>query len=142
MRGVNKAIIVGALGGDPEVRYLPSGGAVTNISVATTQSWMDKTTGQKQEKTEWHKVCAFGAIAEVMAKYLTKGSKVYIEGQLETKKWQDQSGADRYTTQINCREMQMLGGGSRGSEPVAPPSPSPEPATADSVAEQFDDIPF
>lgn len=107
-RGINKVIIVGNLGNDPEHRVLPSGGAVTNLSIATSESWKDKQTGQPQERTEWHRVVFFNRLAEVAAEYLRKGSKVYVEGALRTRKWQDQSGQDRYTTEIVANEMQML----------------------------------
>jgi single-strand DNA-binding protein len=106
-RGVNKAIVVGNLGNDPESNELPSGGAVTNISVATSESWKDKS-GQKQERTEWHRVVFFNRLAEIAKEYLKKGSKVYIEGSLRTRKWQDNQGQDRYTTEIVASEMQML----------------------------------
>lgn len=109
MAGVNKAIIIGNLGGDPEVRYLPSGEAVCNFTVATSESWKDKQTGEQKELTEWHRVSFFGRIAEVCGEYLRKGSKVYVEGSLRTRKWQDQSGTDRYTTEIKGQSMQMLG---------------------------------
>lgn len=108
-KGINKAIIVGHCGKDPEIRYTPSGAAVTTISVATTESWKDKD-GNKQEKTEWHRVVFFGRLAEIAGEYLRKGSQVYVEGKLRTNKWQDQSGQDRYTTEILANEMQMLGG--------------------------------
>lgn len=107
-RGVNKAIIVGNLGQDPEIRYAQSGAAIANISVATSESYNDKNTGQKVEKSEWHRIVAFGKLAEIMGEYLRKGSKVYIEGKLQTRKWQDQNGQDRYTTEIVANEMQML----------------------------------
>jgi single-strand DNA-binding protein len=109
-RGINKVIIVGNVGGDPETRYMPSGSAVTNLTVATNETWKDKQTGEKKERTEWHRVSAFGKLAEIMAEYLRKGSQVYIEGKLRTRKWQDKSGNDRYTTEIVADEMQMLGG--------------------------------
>ncbi len=109
-RGVNKAIIVGNLGGDPETRYMPSGGAVTNFTVATNESWKDKQTGEQKERTEWHRVAMFGRLAEIAAEYLRKGSQVYIEGKIRTRKWQGQDGQDRYTTEIIADEMQMLGG--------------------------------
>ena len=109
-RGVNKVIIVGNLGGDPETRYMPSGSAVTNLTVATNESWKDKQTGEQKERTEWHKVAMFNRLAEIAAEYLRKGSQVYIEGKLRTRKWQDQSGQDRWTTEIIADEMQMLGG--------------------------------
>ena len=107
-RGINKVILVGNLGNDPETRYLPSGGAVTNISVATSDSWKDKQSGQLQERTEWHRIVFFNRLAEIAAEYLKKGSKVYLEGSLRTRKWQDKSGQDRYTTEIVAGEMQML----------------------------------
>ena len=108
-RGVNKVILVGNLGGDPETRYMPSGGAVTNITVATSETWKDKQSGQQQERTEWHRVVFFNRLAEIAGEYLRKGSKVYLEGALRTRKWQDkQSGQDRYTTEIVASEMQML----------------------------------
>src|SRR5210317_459432 len=107
-RGINKVILVGNLGNDPEHRMLPSGGAVTNISIATSEAWKDKNTGQQQERTEWHRVVFFNRLAEIAAEYLRKGSKVYVEGALRTRKWQDQSGQDRYTTEIVASEMQML----------------------------------
>ncbi|WP_043320831.1 single-stranded DNA-binding protein [Microbulbifer sp. HZ11] len=108
-RGVNKVILVGNLGGDPETRYMPSGGAVTNITVATSETWKDKQSGQQQERTEWHRVVFFNRLAEIAGEYLRKGSKVYLEGSLRTRKWQDKnSGQDRYTTEIVAAEMQML----------------------------------
>jgi len=113
-RGVNKVILVGNLGGDPEVRYLPSGGAVTNVTIATSESWKDKQTGQQNERTEWHRVVFFNRLAEIAGEYLRKGSQIYIEGSLRTRKWQDQSGQDRYTTEIVASELQMLG--SRGGD--------------------------
>ena len=117
MSGVNKVIIIGNLGLDPEVSYLPSGGAVANIALATSESWKDKQTGQKQERTEWHRVVFFNRLAEIAGEYLKKGSKVYIEGSLRTRKWQDkQTGADRYTTEIVAREMQMLDGKQGGQQ--------------------------
>lgn len=112
-RGVNKVILVGNLGQDPEVRYMPNGGAVTNITLATSESWRDKQTGENKEITEWHRVVLFGKLAEVAGEYLRKGSQVYIEGQLRTRKWQDQSGQERYTTEVVVNvggTMQMLGG--------------------------------
>ena len=153
-RGVNKVIIVGNLGQDPEVKYMPSGQAVCNISVATTDSWSDKASGEKQEKTEWHRVVFFRRLAEIAGEYLKKGSQVYIEGRLQTRKWQDQSGAEKYTTEIIANEMQMLGGrggGASGGGFDAPPaagegygSSSSAPAkSAPSTADDFDDdIPF
>lgn len=113
-RGINKVIIVGNLGGDPEVKYMPSGDAVANLTVATSESWRDKTTGEQKEKTEWHRVAIFGKLAEIAGEYLRKGSQVYLEGQLQTRKWQDQQGNDRYSTEVVLQGfngvMQMLGG--------------------------------
>jgi single-strand DNA-binding protein len=109
-RGINKVILVGNLGADPETRYMPSGSAVTNLSVATSESWKDKQTGEQNERTEWHKVVMFDRLAEIAAEYLRKGSQVYIEGKLQTRKWQDRDGNDRWTTEIRASEMQMLGG--------------------------------
>ncbi|SON50693.1 single-stranded DNA-binding protein [Vibrio tapetis] len=113
-RGINKVILVGNLGNDPEIRYMPNGNAVANITIATSESWRDKATGEQREKTEWHRVALFGKLAEVAGEYLRKGSQVYIEGQLQTRKWQDQSGQDRYTTEVVVQGfngvMQMLGG--------------------------------
>jgi single-strand DNA-binding protein len=113
-RGVNKVILVGNLGKDPEMKYTASGAAIANITIATSESWNDKQTGEKQEKTEWHRVVFFRRLAEIAGEYLRKGSQVYIEGKLQTRKWQDQNGQDRYTTEIVANEMQMLG--SRGGE--------------------------
>lgn len=116
-RGVNKVILIGNLGADPESRYLPSGSAVANITLATSESWRDKQTGQQQERTEWHRVVFFNRLAEIVGEYLKKGSKVYVEGSLRTRKWQDKEGRDQYTTEIVANEMQMLdsrGGGGGG----------------------------
>ena len=138
MRGVNKVIVVGNLGQDPETRYLPSGDAVTNISIATSEKWKDKQTGEQKERTEWHKVVMFKRLAEVAAEYLRKGSQVYVEGKLRTNKWQDKNGNDRYTTEIVADQMQMLGG-KGNAEPRAPQTPSqPQPGPDDFD----DDIPF
>ncbi len=115
MASINKVIIVGNLGNDPEVKYMPSGGAVTNVSIATTDKYKDKNSGEMVEKTEWHRVVFFNRLAEIVGEYLRKGSQVYIEGKLQTRKWQDQSGQDRYTTEIVAREMQMLGGRASGA---------------------------
>ena len=104
-RGINKVILVGNLGQDPDTRYMPSGGAVTNFSIATSESWKDKQTGEQKERTEWHKVAMFGRLAEIGAEYLRKGSQVYIEGSLRTRKWQDRDGNDRYTTEVIANEM-------------------------------------
>lgn len=125
-RGVNKVILVGNLGNDPETRYMPSGGAVTNISVATSEVWKDKQTGQPQERTEWHRVVFFNKLAEIAGEYLRKGSKVYVEGTLRTRKWQDQSGQDRYSTEVIANEMQMLdsrGGGGGDGGGMSRPDP-------------------
>ena len=108
-RGINKVILVGNLGKDPETRYMPSGSAVTNLTLATSESWKDKQSGEQQERTEWHKIAMFGRLAEIAAEYLRKGSQVYIEGKLRTRKWQDKEGKDRWTTEIVADEMQMLG---------------------------------
>ena len=116
-RGVNKVILVGNCGQDPEMKHMPSGSAVTNISLATSETWKDKQSGQQQERTEWHRVVFFNRLAEIVGEYVKKGSKVYVEGRLQTRKWQDQSGQDRYTTEIVANEMQMLdsrGGGDGG----------------------------
>ena len=117
-RGINKVILIGNLGQDPDTRYMPSGGAVTNLRVATNESWKDKQTGEQKEKTEWHNVAMFGRLAEIAAEYLRKGSQVYVEGRLQTRKWQDRDGNDRYTTEVVANEMQMLGG--RGGGGAAP----------------------
>lgn len=109
-RGINKVILVGHLGKDPETKYMPSGGAVTNVTLATSESWKDKTSGEKQEKTEWHRVVFFNKLAEIAGEYLKKGSQVYVEGSLRTRKWQNKEGVDQYTTEIVANEMQMLGG--------------------------------
>lgn len=118
--GINKVILIGNLGNDPEIRYMPNGGAVANITVATSESWRDKNTGEQREKTEWHRVAIFGKLAEIAGEYLRKGAKVYIEGQLQTRKWQDQNGQDRYTTEVVVQgfngTMQMLGGRHGGDQ--------------------------
>ena len=132
MASVNKVILIGNLGKDPEVRYLPSGDAVANISIATTETWKDKG-GEKQEKTEWHRVSMFSKLAEIAGEYLKKGSQVYIEGRLETRKWTDKEGHERYTTEIRADRMQMLGSRSGGSERMAPPEDDP-PARATTAA--------
>jgi len=152
-RGVNKVILVGNLGRDPEIKYTASGAAIANVTIATSESWNDKQTGEKVEKTEWHRVVAFQRLAEIMGEYLRKGSQVYIEGKLQTRKWQDQSGQDRYTTEVVANEMQMLGG--RPSDAGAPSqagggggfrkSPEPQKAPAQPAADNDfadDDIPF
>ena len=157
-RGVNKVILVGNLGNEPEHRVLPSGGGVTNISIATSESWKDKNTGEMQERTEWHRVVFFNRLAEIAAEYLRKGSKVYVEGSLRTRKWQDQSGQDRYSTEVIANEMQMLdsrnmaqvSGFSGGAPAMAPAAPAAAaggfaPATAPAAPPADfpeDDIPF
>lgn len=143
-RGINKVIIVGNLGQDPETRYMPSGGAVTNVSVATSEAWKDKETGQPQERTEWHKVVFFNKLGEIAGQYLKKGSKVYVEGSLRTRKWQGQDGQDRYTTEIVASEMQMLDSRETGSQDSAKPqSPPPaQDAPSQGFADFDDDIPF
>jgi single-strand DNA-binding protein len=152
-RGVNKVILVGNLGKDPEVRYMPNGNAVANITLATSESWKDKTSGEQQEKTEWHRIVMFRRLGEIAGEYLKKGSQVYIEGKLQTRKWQDNSGNDRYTTEIVASEMQMLGGrgggGSAGfssdsapSQSQSPSQSAPAPAAAAAGGEFDDDIPF
>ncbi|MHB8346582.1 MAG: single-stranded DNA-binding protein [Acidiferrobacterales bacterium] len=108
-RGINKVILVGHLGKDPEVRYSPNGGAIANITLATSESWKDKTSGEKQERTEWHRIVFFGRLAEIAGEYLKKGAQIYVEGRLQTRKWQDKEGKDRYTTEIVAGDMQMLG---------------------------------
>jgi single-strand DNA-binding protein len=149
-RGINKVILVGNLGADPETRYTASGAAVTNVSLATTDSWRDKQSGERQERTEWHRVVFFSRLAEIAGEYLRKGSQVYVEGRLQTRKWQDQNGQDRYTTEIVANEMQMLGG--RGEGGGAPGGGGgfrdrPQGQKEQSVAEtgpdfEDDDIPF
>jgi len=151
-RGVNKVILVGNLGKDPDMKYTASGAAIANITIATSESWNDKQTGEKQEKTEWHRVVFFRRLAEIAGEYLRKGSQVYIEGKLQTRKWQDQNGQDRYTTEIVANEMQMLG--SRGGEAGARPQQSSSGFRSNAPAEQAtsqpqpdkgfadDDIPF
>jgi single-strand DNA-binding protein len=146
-RGVNKVILVGNLGADPDTRYMPSGKAVTNIRIATSESWRDKQTGDAQERTEWHNVVLFDKLGEIAAEYLRKGSQVYIEGSLRTRKWQDKEGKDRYTTEVVAREMQMLGGrggGGAGGGEARPsrPAAAGQPPAADVGGEFDDDIPF
>lgn len=165
-RGINKVILIGNLGADPETRYTPSNTAVTNLRLATSDSWRDRQTGEQQERTEWHRVVCFNRLAEIAAEYLRKGSKVYIEGRLQTRKWQGQDGQDRYTTEIVANDMQMLdsrgggGGGFGQSDPgddwgqSAPPqrssggggggAPRPAPTTGPGPGgDDFDDdIPF
>jgi single-strand DNA-binding protein len=152
-RGVNKVILVGNLGADPDTRYMPSGKAVTNIRIATSESWKDKQTGDMQERTEWHSVVLYDKLGEIAAEYLRKGSQVYIEGSLRTRKWQDKEGKDRYTTEIIAQNMQMLGGragaGGGGGFGEEPPRRASRPAQDDRSAPPpaddggfDDDIPF
>jgi len=157
-RGINKVILVGNLGKDPETRYMPNGKAVTNFSIATSESWTDKQSGDKQERTEWHNIVMFEKLAEIAAEYLRKGSQVYVEGSLRTRKWQDKEGKDRYTTEIVARDMQMLGGrggagggasgggGSGGAESrptrQAPAEDRGAPAGGNDEGGFDDDIPF
>ena len=144
-RGINKVILVGNLGQDPDTRYMPSGSAVTNLRIATSEQWKDKQTGEQKERTEWHNVAMFGRLAEISAEYLRKGSQVYIEGKLRTRKWQDKQGNDRWTTEVIADEMQMLGGRGGGS-PMMSDSRAPGREVADSgpggAGDFDDDIPF
>jgi single-strand DNA-binding protein len=155
MASVNKVILVGNLGADPEIRYLPNGDAVANIRLATTESWKDKTSGEKRELTEWHRVVFYRRLAEIVGQYLKKGSSVYIEGRIRTRKWQDKEGQERYTTEIEANEMQMLGGRQSASasggeteyrNPAPAAAPSSPAASPDKQASSFedmdDDIPF
>jgi single-strand DNA-binding protein len=153
-RGINKVILIGHLGADPETRAMPSGTTVANLRLATSENWKDKQSGEQQERTEWHNVAMFGRLAEIAGEYLRKGSQVYIEGRLRTRKWQDKSGADRYTTEIVANDMQMIGGrggaggaagGGESRERTAPAESSTATAGAAAGAggEDFDDdIPF
>jgi single-strand DNA-binding protein len=158
-RGVNKVILVGNLGADPETRSMPSGMTVTNIRIATSESWKDKASGAQQERTEWHSIALFGRLGEIAAEYLRKGSQVFVEGKLRTRKWQDKQGNDRFTTEIIADNMQMLGGrggggggaggsggagGERGAGAGAPPRDDYDqsPAPAGGKEEFDDDIPF
>jgi single-strand DNA-binding protein len=143
MASVNKVIIVGNLGADPETRYLPSGEAVTNIRVATTDKWKDKQSGEMKEATEWHRIAFFGRLATIAGEYLKKGSQVYVEGSLRTRKWQDKDGQDRYSTDIRADVMQMLGrreGGGEPREPAESRAAEPRPAAAKKPAGKFDDM--
>jgi single-strand DNA-binding protein len=145
MASVNKVIIVGNLGADPETRYLPSGEAVANIRVATTETWKDKQSGEKKEATEWHRIAFFGRLAEIAGEYLKKGSQVYVEGSLRTRKWQDKDGQDRYTTEIRGDVMKMLGRREGGGEPRPEPAMQskagePKAAGAKKPAGKFDDL--
>lgn len=142
-RGVNKVILVGNLGADPETRYMPSGSAVTNIRMATSESWKDKQTGEMQERTEWHNVAFFNRLAEIAGEYLRKGSQVYVEGRLRTRKWQDKQGNDRWTTEVVANEMQMLGGRPGADAPArAAAVGGGAPAPAAGGDDFDDDIPF
>jgi len=141
-RGVNKVILVGNLGADPEVKYMPNGNAVANVTIATSESWKDKQSGEQKDKTEWHRVVFFRRLAEIAGEYLKKGSQIYIEGKLQTRKWQDKNGNDRYTTEIIANEMQMLGGRGGGSADFGAASSAATPAPAATVDEFDDDIPF
>ncbi len=154
-RGINKVILIGNLGADPEVRYMPSGGAVANVRLATTDSWKDRQSGEQQERTEWHRVVFYGRLGEIAGEYLRKGSKVYVEGRLQTRKWQGQDGQDRYTTEIVANDMQMLdsrGGAGSFQESAAPTEnweqrpaqqKKSQPASAPAPVDDFDDdIPF
>ena len=151
-RGINKVILIGNLGADPETRAMPSGTTVANLRVATSESWRDKQTGEQQERTEWHRVALFGRLAEIAGEYLRKGSQVYIEGSLRTRKWQDKQGTERYSTEIVGNELQMLGGraGAAAGSPAgaavaagAAPSYSEDSGGGGSRREEFDDdIPF
>ncbi len=150
-RGINKVILIGHLGADPEIRYMPSGSAVGNVSIATSESWKDKQTGETQDRTEWHRVCFFNRLAEIVGEYCRKGSKIYIEGRLQTRKWQDQNGVERYTTEIIANEMQMLDGkGAQSGAPMSQPAqagmsraPSENAAPAPLSQEAFEDeMPF
>ena len=161
-RGINKVILVGNLGNDPDVRATAAGAKIANISLATTDSWTDKQTGQKQDRTEWHRIVFFNRMAEIVEQYLTKGSQVYVEGRLQTRKWQDQNGQDRYTTEIVANDMQMLGGrngaggGFESTAPMDPPAAAAAPSQPQQAPQQAktaapaggpdisfdDDIPF
>jgi len=145
-RGVNKVVLIGRLGADPETRYMPSGDAVTNIRIATSESWKDKDSGEQKERTEWHRIVFFKRLAEITAEYLRKGSQVYVEGRIRTQKWQDRDGNDRYTTEIVANEMQMLGGRSEnGGANRSADSPTKEAAATNEPApagDFDDDIPF
>lgn len=153
-RGVNKVILVGNTGGDPEVRYLPNGSAVTTLSIATSETWKDKQTGEKQERTEWHRVICFNRLGEIAGEYCRKGSKLYIEGSLRTRKWQDAQGVDKYTTEIIASEMQLLdskAGSNTGFQQSAPPAgwqqssntkQAPAETAVNAFEEMDDDIPF
>ncbi len=134
-RGINKVILIGNVGQDPDTRFMPSGDSVTNLTVATNESWKDKQTGEQKDRTEWHKVAMFGRLAEIAAEYLRKGAQVYIEGKLRTRKWQDKNGQDRWSTEIIADEMQMLGGRSQAADKPAESRPQSAP-------DDDQDVPF
>jgi len=143
MASINKVILVGNLGADPETRYMPNGDAVANIRLATTESWKDKDSGEKKEITEWHRVVFYRKLAEIVGQYLKKGSSVYVEGRIRTRKWQDKEGQERYTTEIEANEMQMLGGRQSGdSAPSEKPQRNAQGAPKASISDMDDDIPF
>ena len=147
MASVNKIIIVGNLGRDPEMRTFPSGDQVANVTIATTDKWKDKQSGEMREATEWHRVVFNGRLAEIVGQYLRKGSQVYVEGSLRTRKWTDQSGVEKYSTEIRADQMQMLGGRPEGAAPAPAPRPAPAPPPAQRSAgsgfdDMDDDIPF
>ena len=143
MASINKVILVGNLGADPETRYMPNGDAVANIRLATTESWKDKASGEKKEITEWHRVVFYRKLAEIVGQYLKKGSSVYVEGRIRTRKWQDKDGQERYTTEIEANEMQMLGGRQSGdSAPSEKPQRNAQGAPRASIEDMDDDIPF
>lgn len=146
---INKVILVGHLGRDPEMRYMPSGDALTNLAVATSDKWKDKATGEQKEATEWHRVAMFGKLAEIAGQYLKKGAQVYIEGKLRTRKWTDKEGIEKFTTEIIADTMQMLGQRQQGAAPSSAPAarsgnhqPAPSPRPAPNFADMDDDIPF
>lgn len=155
-RGINKVILIGHIGGDPEVRYMPNGNAVATLSLATTEAWKDKQTGDKQERTEWHRVVCFNRLGEIAGEYVRKGSKLYVEGSLRTRKWQDPQGQDRYTTEIVASDIQMLDGkGASSPQDMGTPTtyqtqasrpqqqPSRQPSAPQEMLEELDDdIPF
>jgi len=145
MASVNKVILIGHAGKDPEVRYTASGSAVANVSIATNEVWKDKQTGESQEHTEWHNVAFFGRLAEIAGEYLRKGRQVYVEGRLQTRKWQDKNGQDRYTTEIVANAMQLLGGGRDNGASLPQPSartPAPAVTAGGGGPDEDDDIPF
>lgn len=143
MASINKVILVGNLGADPETRYMPNGDAVANIRLATTESWKDKASGEKKEITEWHRVVFYRKLAEIIGQYLKKGSSVYVEGRIRTRKWRDKEGQERYTTEIEANEMQMLGGRQSGdSAPSEKPQRNAQGAPKASIGDMDDDIPF